>query len=108
MYYATGYTQNTFPTAVNTNVGIGTISPSTRLQITSSTAGTSGVRLTNMTSATSTTTGNSKALSVDSSGNIILTPVLNTAIYRFLKTGMKNLLKFPSSSRIPVSLKAMR
>ena len=79
MYYATGYTQNTFPTAVNTNVGIGTISPSTRLQITSSTAGTSGVRLTNMTSATSTTTGNSKALSVDSSGNIILTPVLNTA-----------------------------
>jgi hypothetical protein len=32
-----------------------------------------------MTSATATTTGNSKALSVDASGNIILTPVVNTA-----------------------------
>ncbi|MDI9258258.1 MULTISPECIES: hypothetical protein [Flavobacterium] len=74
-----GYAQNTFPTGVGTNVGIGTTSPSTRLQITSATAGTSGVRLTNMTSATATTTGNSKALSVDSNGNIILTPVLNTA-----------------------------
>ena len=74
-----GYSQNTFPTAVNTNVGIGTTSPSTRLQITSATAGASGVRLTNMTSATATTTGNSKALSVDASGNIILTPVVNTA-----------------------------
>jgi hypothetical protein len=73
-----GYSQNTFPTGAGTNVGIGTTSPSTRLQITSATAGTSGVRLTNMTSATSTTTGNSKALSVDSSGNIILTPVVNT------------------------------
>jgi hypothetical protein len=72
------YSQNTFPTAVNTNVGIGTTSPSTRLQVTSATAGTSGVRLTNMTSTTATTTGNSKALSVDASGNIILTPVVNT------------------------------
>lgn len=74
-----GYSQNTFPTGAGTNVGIGTTSPTTRLQITSATAGTSGVRLTNMTSATATTTGNSKALSVDSSGNIILTPVVNTA-----------------------------
>jgi len=74
-----GYSQNTFPTAVNTNVGIGTTSPSTRLQVTSATAGASGVRLTNMTSATATTTGNSKALSVDASGNIILTPVVNTS-----------------------------
>lgn len=74
-----GIAQNTFPTGVNTNVGIGTTAPSTRLQITSATAGTSGVRLTNMTSSTATTTGNSKALSVDASGNIILTPVVNTA-----------------------------
>lgn len=71
------YSQNTFPTGVGTNVGIGITSPSTRLQITSATAGTSGVRLTNMTSATATTAGNSKALSVDASGNIILTPVVN-------------------------------
>lgn len=79
LYSITGFTQNTFPTAANTNVGIGTTSPSTRLQITSASSGTSGVRLTNLTSSTATTTGNGKALSVDSSGNIILTPVLNTA-----------------------------
>lgn len=75
----TGYSQNTFPTGINTNVGIGTTSPSTRLQVTSATAGTSGIRLTNMTSATATTAGNSKALSVDASGNIILTPVVNAS-----------------------------
>lgn len=72
------FSQNTFPTGAGTNVGIGTTTPSTSLQITSATSGTSGIRLTNLTSLTSTTSGNSKALSVDSSGNIILTPVLNT------------------------------
>ena len=74
-----GNTQNTFPTGVGTNVGIGTTSPSTRLQVTSATAGTSGVRLTNMTSATAVTAVNGKALSVDASGNIILTPVVNSS-----------------------------
>ena len=73
-----GFSQNTFPTGVGTSVGIGTTAPSTRLQITSATAGTSGVRLTNLTSSTLAVTGNNKALSVDASGNIILTPVLNT------------------------------
>ena len=73
------FSQNIFPTGTGTNVGIGTTSPSTRLQVTSSTAGTSGLRLTNMTSTTSTVTGNNKALSVDASGNIILTPVVNTS-----------------------------
>lgn len=73
------FSQNTFPTGSGTNVGIGTTSPSTRLQVTSATSGTSGVRLTNMTSTTSTVSGNNKALSVDSSGNIILTPVVNTS-----------------------------
>lgn len=70
--------QNVFPTVVNTNVGIGTVTPSTRLQITSATAGTSGLRLTNLTSISASVAGNSKALSVDTAGNIILTPVLNT------------------------------
>lgn len=75
-----GRSQNVFPTAAGTNVGIGTgaTAPSTRLQVTSATAGTSGVRLTNLTSSTTATTGNGKALSVDASGNIILTPTLNT------------------------------
>ena len=73
-----GFSQNTFPTGAGTNVGVGTTTPSTRLQITSATAGTSGVRLTNLTSTSATTTGNNKALSVDATGNIILTPVINT------------------------------
>lgn len=50
--FGKGFSQNTFPTASNTNFGIGTTAPSTRLQITSATAGTSGVRLTNLTSST--------------------------------------------------------
>ena len=82
----TGYSQNTFPTAANTAVGIGTGSGAVsgtgglRLKVTSGVSGTSGIQLTNVTSATTTTTGNSKALSVDASGNLILTPVVNTAV----------------------------
>lgn len=83
--FGIGFSQNTFPTLVNTAVGIGTGTPAVsgagglRLKVTSGVAGTSGVQLTNVTSATSTVTGNSKALSVDASGNLILTPVLNAA-----------------------------
>ncbi|UPT69755.1 MAG: hypothetical protein M0D53_11400 [Flavobacterium sp. JAD_PAG50586_2] len=80
-----GYSQNTYPTAVNTTAGLGTgstalpTSSTLRLKVTSGTAGNSGIQLTNVTSSTSTVAGNSKALSVDSSGNIILTPVVNMA-----------------------------
>lgn len=83
--FGIGFSQNTFPTLANTAVGIGTGTPAVsgagglRLKVTSGIAGTSGVQLTNVTSATPTVTGNSKALSVDANGNIILTPVLNTA-----------------------------
>lgn len=78
--FGLGFSQNTFPTATGTNVGIGTATPSTRLQITSATAGTSGVRLTNLTSASSTTPSLlGKALSVDGAGNLVLVPVVNTS-----------------------------
>lgn len=74
-----GYSQNTFPTGAGTNVGIGTTTPSTRLQITSATAGTSGVRLTNLTSSSATTPSIlGKALTVDASGNMVLVPVVNS------------------------------
>jgi hypothetical protein len=79
-----GYSQNTYPTAVNTTAGLGTgsatlpTSTTLRLKVTSGVAGNSGVQLTNVTSGTATVAGNSKALSVDASGNIILTPVVNT------------------------------
>ncbi len=72
------FSQNIFPTNVGTNVGIGTSAPSTRLQITSSALGSSGLRLTNLTSASPTTLSNNKALSVDGTGNIVLTPVINS------------------------------
>jgi len=68
------FSQNTFPTGVGTNVGIGTTSPSTRLQVTSATAGTSGIRMTNLTSGTAASAVNGRALSVDGSGNIISVP----------------------------------
>jgi hypothetical protein len=78
--FGLGFSQNTFPTATGTNVGIGTTTPSTRLQITSATAGTSGVRLTNLTSTSSTTPSLlGKALSVDGAGNLVLVPVVNTS-----------------------------
>ena len=46
------FSQNVFPTASGSNVGIGTSAPRTRLQLTSATAGTSGFRMTNLLSTT--------------------------------------------------------
>lgn len=65
---------NVFPTGAGTNVGIGTTTPSTRLEISSGTSGTSGVKLRDLTSANTAASPNGKALSVDASGNIILVP----------------------------------
>jgi hypothetical protein len=72
--------QNTFPTAVNTTVGLGTgstalpTSTTLRLKVTSGTSGVSGINLTNVTSATTTSSSNGKNLTVDATGNVILTP----------------------------------
>ena len=83
--FGIGFSQNTFPTAANTAVGIGTGATAVsgaaglRLKVTSGVAGTSGIQLTNVTSGTTATSGNGKALSVDASGNVILTPVVNTS-----------------------------
>ncbi len=82
--------QNTFPVAANTAVGIGTgtgaVSGSggLRLKVTTGVPNTSGVQLTNLTSGSPTTSGLlGKALSVNSSGNLVLVPVANsdTSIY---------------------------
>lgn len=53
----------------NGNVGIGTAAPNTRLEVSSGTANSSGVRFTNLTSASPIAAGQS--LGVDASGNII-------------------------------------
>ncbi|WMW78347.1 hypothetical protein RF683_02575 [Flavobacterium sp. 20NA77.7] len=54
----------------NGNVGIGTNTPATKLEITSGISGTSGLRFTNLTSA-ATPSSNSNFLSLDASGNVI-------------------------------------
>jgi hypothetical protein len=82
--FGIAFSQNTFPTGANTNVGIGTgaTAPTTRLQLTSATAGTSGFRITNLTSTTATTAGLlGKAMSVDANGNVVLVPVVNTNLF---------------------------
>lgn len=53
----------------NGNVGIGTVTPNTRLEIASGTANVSGVKFTNLNSATPIGTGQS--IGVDATGNII-------------------------------------
>lgn len=53
----------------NGNVGVGTATPNTRFEIASGTVNTSGVRLTNLTSASPIGTGQS--IGVDETGNII-------------------------------------
>jgi hypothetical protein len=58
----------------NGNTGIGTNAPANTLEIKSATANTSGLRLTNLTSASPTVVTNGKALSVDANGDVILIP----------------------------------
>lgn len=53
-----------------TNVGIGTVSPSSKLEINSGTAGTSGLKFTNLTSTTTPSLSNNY-LSLDTSGNVV-------------------------------------
>lgn len=56
------------------DVGIGTVFPGNKLEITSASANTSGLRFTNLTSASPTVVANGKGLSVDANGDVVLTP----------------------------------
>jgi hypothetical protein len=64
--------------ASNGNVGIGNMSPSSKLEIASGISGTSGLRFTNLTSSSAATSASSKVLAVNSSGDLILTNVPGT------------------------------
>ena len=93
--FGIGFSQNTFPTASNTAVGIGTGATAVsgagglRLKITSGVANTSGVQLTNLTSNSPTTSGLlGKALSVNSTGNLVLVPISNTDISIYTTDGI--------------------
>jgi hypothetical protein len=61
------------------NVGIGTSSPQTKLEITTGTGGNSGLRFTNLTAANTATTNTSKVLTVDNAGNVILANLVSGA-----------------------------
>lgn len=56
------------------NVGIGTTNPTNKLEIKSSTANTSGLRFTNLTSTSTQSVSNNLGLSVDANGDVILVP----------------------------------
>jgi trimeric autotransporter adhesin len=59
----------------NLKVGIGTTRPGNSFELRSAVPNTSGLRLTNLTSNSPTLTGNSKALTVNNLGDIILVPM---------------------------------
>jgi hypothetical protein len=94
-------------------VGIGTSSPTSRLEVNSGVPGTSGIKMTHLTSAVTPTVANGKALSVDGVGNIILVPVSTSAptnIYnadgtlltnRVVTMGGKNLTFNPTTATAP-------
>ncbi|HCT30016.1 MAG TPA: hypothetical protein DIW31_04650 [Bacteroidales bacterium] len=54
-------------------IGIGTLNPNSKLEINHGTAGNSGLRFTQLNSMSPTTIGNGKFLSVNSTGDVILT-----------------------------------
>lgn len=61
------------------NMGVGTTTPNNRVEITSASANTSGLRFTNLTAASPTVAANGKALSVDANGDVVLMPSASDA-----------------------------
>lgn len=56
----------------NGNAGFGTVTPQTRLEVNHGTAGNSGLRFTNLTSASSAGASSGKVLSVNANGDVVL------------------------------------
>ena len=59
-------------------IGIGTVTPTNKLEIKHGTDGNSGLRFTNLTSASTASSSSSKVLALNSSGDVILTNVPGT------------------------------
>ncbi len=64
--------------ASNGNVGIGTTTPATKLEISSGISGISGLRFTNLNASSSASTSSSKVLGINNNGDIILTNIPGT------------------------------
>ncbi|QJW90983.1 hypothetical protein HNV11_17180 [Spirosoma taeanense] len=65
-------TSNALVLGSNVNVGIGTTAPTAKLEVVSSTTNSSGLKLTQLTSASPASLNVSKFLTVDATGNVIL------------------------------------
>lgn len=61
------------------NMGVGTTVPNNRLEVTSATPNTSGLRFTNLTALSPTVVANGRALSVDVNGDVVLMPSSSNA-----------------------------
>ncbi len=73
----------------NGNVGIGVGAPGNKLHVTSASASTSGIRMTNLTNTVTTKTANAATLGVDANGDIVIAS--NAA-----STAAKNFIYMPS------------
>jgi hypothetical protein len=71
-------------------VGIGTLTPGNTLEIDSGSANTSGLQFGQLTSSSTTASANGLSLSVDSSGNVILTNIPSATIVGTLDGGTSN------------------
>jgi trimeric autotransporter adhesin len=77
----------------NGNAGLGTTAPTARLEVNSNTAGVSGLKFTQLTSASATVAGNGKALSVDAAGNVVLTTAgASTSFFANATVGTDNII----------------
>jgi Domain of unknown function (DUF5011)/Chaperone of endosialidase len=61
------------------NVGVGTVNPGNKFEITQGSSGNSGLRFTNLLSTSATTTSNGKALTVNASGDVVLVDSVGSA-----------------------------
>jgi Hep_Hag. len=105
-------TANTVILGNGANVGIGTSNPQNKLEITQGTAGYSGLRFTNLTSAStgSATNTSPQTLTVDGSGNVIMNNGLsyvnnqNGTNYTIATTDNQAIIYFTSASAVTVNV----
>lgn len=88
---------------VSGNMGINTLSPNARLELNSGVANTSGMRLTQLTSSSSLSTGNGRALTVDANGDVILTEVQNSSFWS-LNGGTNDIFNNNPSGNVGIGL----
>ncbi|MBI2721189.1 MAG: tail fiber domain-containing protein [Bacteroidetes bacterium] len=87
------YTPHVYINSIG-NMGIGNTTPNNRLEVTSPTPNTSGLRFTNLTALSPTVASNGRALSVDVNGDVVLTPASSNAWDILGNSGTNPLINF--------------